>query len=358
MIQCYKNKKVLITGNTGFKGTWLTLTLHKFGAKVIGYSDKAPKPKSILSSQWLLKNIKQYYKKIEDKYSIEKVIYKEKPDIIFHLAAQPLVIESYKNPKETFQVNIMGTVNLLDSVKDINQFIPTVIITTDKVYATKIKKKYKEIDNLEGLDPYSTSKVCVENISKCYAKMGLKLITARAGNIIGGGDWSENRIIPDIMRSFINKKPINIRNPSYTRPWLYILDVIEGYLLIGQKLFNIDKTNYFTSYNLSPNYKKNYSVYELTKEIQKYLYINKINFNTKSIHEENKFLQLNSSKIHQELDWKAKTSFRNAIKKTANWYKINNNKNKLIYTENEIINYFSKKIKGSFNNIFNEKKYA
>ena len=117
MIQCYKNKKVLITGNTGFKGTWLTLTLHKLGAKVIGYSDKAPKPKSILSSQWLLKNIKQYYKKIEDKYSIEKVIYKEKPDIIFHLAAQPLVIESYKNPKETFQVNIMGTVNLLDSVK-------------------------------------------------------------------------------------------------------------------------------------------------------------------------------------------------------------------------------------------------
>ena len=126
--------------------------------------------------------------------------------------------------------------------------------------------------------------------------MGLKLITARAGNIIGGGDWSENRIIPDIMRSFINKKPINIRNPSYTRPWLYILDVIEGYLLIGQKLFNIDKTNYFTSYNLSPNYKKNYSVHELTKEIQKYLYMNKINFNTKSIHEENKFLQLNSSK--------------------------------------------------------------
>ena len=354
----YKNKRVLITGNTGFKGTWLTLTLRLFGAKVIGYADKLPVKNSVIDNIWIQNNIIQYRKKIENIIALKSAIKKEKPDIVFHLAAQPLVLESYKKPRSTFFTNMMGTVNLLESIREISPEVPTVIITSDKVYSTSKYKKYKENDKLGGIDPYSTSKVCVEYLAKCYSNMGLKIITARAGNIIGGGDWSKDRIIPDIMRSYFKNKPICLRNPSHTRPWLYILDVIEGYLLIGQKLFNIDKSNYFTSYNLSPNYKKSYSVYELTKEIQKYLNIEKINFNSKILHEENKFLQLNSSKIHQELDWKAKTSFRIAIKKTANWYEINNHKNKQVHTENEIMNYFPERIKSSFNNIFKEKKYA
>jgi CDP-glucose 4,6-dehydratase len=354
MLEIYKNKKVLITGNTGFKGSWLTLILKMAGAHVIGYSDKKPLTKATINDAWIKKNIIQYYNKIENVNTLRKVIRTENPDIIFHLAAQPIVLESYKKPRKTFLTNILGTVNLLDSIKNINQSIPILITTTDKVYASK-NEKLKELDNLNGIDPYSVSKVCTENIAKCYSDIGLKIITARAGNVIGGGDWSKDRIIPDIMRSYFCKKPISIRNPSYTRPWLYILDAIEGYLVIGKKLLNINTKNYFNCYNLAPNYKKSFSVLDLTKIIQKKLAVKTILFDVNTFQKENKYLRLDAKKIQKELGWVSKTSLNEALKNTANWYLEAYKKNNLEYTKKQILNHFSK---DNIKMYKTEKKYA
>ena len=309
----YKNKKILITGNTGFKGTWLTLTLKLLGANIVGYSDKRPKKKSVISTPWLKENINQYYGKVENFKLLRKVIHEEKPDLIFHLAAQPLVIKSYKHPLQTFQSNILGTTNLLESIRIENINIPCLVITTDKVYQVKGKNKYKESDILEGIDPYSTSKVCTEHISKCYSRLGLKIITARAGNVIGGGDWAKNRIIPDIINSYIMKKPIKLRNPSYTRPWLYILDVIEGYLILGKALLKIKKGNYFDTFNLAPSSNKVYDVLALTKVVLKKLNFEKFEFDSSLNNKENQFLSLSACKIKKHLGWKSKTSFKNLI---------------------------------------------
>lgn len=354
MLNAYKNKKVLITGNTGFKGSWLTLTLKMFGAQVIGYADKKPFKKSIISTEWIKDNIIQYYKKIENLNSLKQAIKKEKPDIIFHLAAQPLVLESYKLPRKTFLTNIIGTVNLLESIKDINKNIPVLITTTDKVYKSE-QKIFNELDDLAGIDPYSVSKVCKEHIAKCYSELGLKIITARAGNVIGGGDWSKNRLIPDIMKSYLKEKLILIRNPSFTRPWLYILDVIEGYIALGEKLLNIKNNNYFNFYNLSPNDEKSYSVLELTKIIQEKISISTTISKNKNPKKENKYLQLDSKKIKKELGWVAKTSLNEALENTTNWYLKVFEKDALEYTKQQILNHF-KKNNLEFNRI--EKKYA
>ena len=340
-MKCFKNKRILITGNTGFKGTWLTLSLYKFGAKIIGYSDLKPKKKSILSTNWLNENIKQYYNKIENFHYLDKVIHSEKPDLIFHLAAQPLVLKSYADPKKTFETNTIGTLNILEVTRNYNKDVPVVIITTDKVYSNHIIKKYKENDILSGNCPYSASKVCAEEIAKSYSKLGMKIITARAGNIIGGGDWADDRLIPDLIKAIKNEKTPVIRHPHSTRPWLYILDAINGYLLIGKYLLNIKKNIYFNSYNLSPNYRKPISVLYLTKKILKHFnksfsYKSKRNDDKK----ENKFLSLCSKKIKKEINWYSKISIEQAIHKTANWYKLDNRKEFMLYSSMEVNDYF------------------
>lgn len=336
----YNNKKILITGNTGFKGSWLTLALKHFGSNIIGYSDKKPLNNSIINEKWIKKNIKQYYNKIENFSFLKKVIKRERPDIIFHLAAQPLVLESYKEPYKTFQTNIMGTINLLEAIINVDKKIPSIIITTDKVYSTNKNKKYSEDDLLGGIDPYSTSKVCAENISKSYSNLGLRVITARAGNIIGGGDWSKNRLIPDIINSIKRKEKPEIRNPLYTRPWLYVLDVIEGYLLLGKKLYQVKSKKYFNSYNLAPTYKKNYSVLDLTKELLKHSDNDQYICNSYKCEKENKFLSINPKKINEQLNWKANTTFNEAITYTAEWYLNENHPDTTEYSQQHIINYF------------------
>ena len=339
MIEFYKNKKVLITGNTGFKGSWLTLTLHMLGAKVIGLSDKRPENKSVINEKWIKANINQHYNKIEDFLSLKKIISHEKPELIFHLAAQPLVLESYKKPFETFKTNMIGTLNLLETIKEVDISIPSLIITTDKVYKNSNYKKFNENDPLEGIDPYSSSKVCVEHISKTYSNLGLKIYTARAGNIIGGGDWSKDRIVPDIIKScYKNEIPI-IRNPSYTRPWLYILDVIEGYLLLGKMLLSKKKSN-FESFNLARSYKKPVNVADLTKLLLNHLNKKEIITKKNTDNIENKYLSLSPKKMNSVLNWKAKTSFEIAIKNTADWYFVAKNLDALSFSKNHIKDYF------------------
>ena len=293
--------------------------------------------------RWLNKNIKQYYNKIENINYLKKVFQKEKPHIVFHLAAQALVIESYNKPMETFYTNTLGAINILESIRSINKKVPIIFITTDKVYANLVKRKLVEKDLLEGNDPYSTSKVCAEHITKSYTKLGIRAVTVRAGNIIGGGDWATNRIIPDIIKAIYQDKLPTIRNPLSIRPWLYVLDAIEGYLVLGIKLLN-DKSLKFDTYNLAPNYKKNYNVETITKKLLNEF--NSFKYNIKRNYESNlekKFLSISSKKIENLNLWQPKTSIDEAIRMTAYWYKTNYKKNSTEISVSYINNYFNLK---------------
>ena len=338
----YNKKKVMITGNTGFKGTWLSLFLKILGADVIGYADKIPYKKAILSRKSFNKLFKQYWEDIRDHRSLDKVYKIEKPDMIFHLAAQPLVLESYLKPKETFETNFLGTLNILNILKNASDKIPLVIITTDKVYLNKENKTpFLEQDTLMGDCPYSMSKVCAELLTKSYFEIerNMRISTVRAGNVIGGGDWAKDRIIPDILKSIIDKKLLQIRNPHSTRPWIHILDVCYGYALVAEKLYNAKPV--LLNYNLAPSYRENYSVKDLMKEIfrefnKKDLIINKVNRNKK----EKKYLNLNASKAKKELKWKTNFDFYQATSETGKWYKkVINGESSLKTTEKQIKNY-------------------
>ena len=230
----YKKKKVLITGNTGFKGPWLSLFLKALGARVVGYSDGIYWEKGIFNKKNIT-SIKQYYGDIRNYYNVYNVIKKEVPDIIFHLAAQPLVSESYKNPYNTFTTNINGTINILETVSKYYENIPVVIITSDKVYKNKNEDCYFNEDaDIFGSCPYSTSKAACEMISHSYYNISrrMSIRNARAGNVIGGGDWSEDRIIPDLVNSYILNKRVIIRNPKSIRPWTFILDISGNCIIL------------------------------------------------------------------------------------------------------------------------------
>ena len=340
-LKSYRKKKVLITGNTGFKGPWLSLFLKTLGAKVIGYSDSIYWQRGIFDKK-NINCIKQYWGDIRNYNNIKNVIKKETPDIIFHLAAQPIVLESYKNPYNTLTTNINGTINLLDTVFKNHNNIPLVIITSDKVYNNKNENKvFREESNIYGSCPYSSSKAACEMISESYYNISrnISIRTIRSGNVIGGGDWSENRIIPDLVKNYMINESTIIRNPMSIRPWLYVLDVIYGYLIIG--LDCIEKKGSFNSYNLSPLEKSNVTVLELAK-----IFLN--NFNAKDLivlgnamrFKEKKILKLTSNKIFKELSWSNKINFEEAIRLTALWYKeVILGKSPLKVTENNIKHY-------------------
>ena len=302
----WRNKKVLITGHTGFKGSWLTLLLKELDCNIIGYSLK-PEKKSLFN-EINLKNIISYFNNINDFEKLNKVINKHKPSIVFHLAAQPLVIESYKNPYNTFDTNVFGSLNIIENIK-INKFIKSsIIVTTDKCYKNKNnKQKFVETDSLEGKDPYSWSKVCTEYIAKSYAndyfdKKNIGFSTARAGNVIGLGDYGKDRIITDIIQSMNQNKIIKIRNPNSIRPWQNVLDALFGYILLAQKSFNTNKFN--GAWNFGPIKNDGLNVEQITKMMIKKTKYNKSYKIIKSDFEEAKYLFLNSAKSAKELNWK------------------------------------------------------
>ena len=325
----YQNKKVLVTGATGFKGAWLCLWLHILGAKVyaVGYSPN--KNKNLFYSLNLHKKIKINILDIRDKKKLSTYIMKNKPQFIFHLAAQSIVSLSYTKPLETFGTNVIGSANILESSR-LNKVPNLVYITSDKCYLNLDKaSSYKETDILGGLDNYSSSKASAEIIfnsffKSYYKKNFLSAASARAGNVIGGGDFKKDRVVPDVIKSLKNGKKIILRNPNATRPWQHVLEPLSGYLILGNKLMNKDlKSNLIPSWNFGP-YKKNckkvrYIVQLLIKEWgdkkQKILITKNKNFH------ESQLLSLNIEKAYKELSWKPRLTLKETINFTVDWYK-------------------------------------
>ena len=339
----FKNKKILITGHTGFKGSWFSKLLLSLGAKVYGISLEADN----LSLYNLLKldnEVKSYIQDIRDLEKIKNIVKYINPDIIFHLAAQPLVIDSYNRPVYTFETNVIGTINLMESMRELNNLECAVMITTDKVYDNKEWVwGYRENDALGGHDPYSASKACAEIAIKSYKKSFFKDIntaSVRAGNVIGGGDFADNRIIPDIVRAIEKNIPVELRNPNSVRPWQHVLDVLYGYLLVCYNLIN--NKNISESYNFAPIDEGNkFTVEYITKafidNIGKGSYI--IN-SPETPKKEMNMLRLDSSLARKELGWKEKFNTEEAIKQTAIWYSEYLNKNDINnITDKQIKNY-------------------
>ena len=333
MFDSYKNKKVLVTGHTGFKGSWLSIWLLNLGAKVIGYSlDPLNKKDNFVLSD-LKDKLVDYRSDIRDYNRLTEVVENEKPEIIFHLAAQPLVLESYQNPLITIQTNTLGTANILESFRNSSFAKTLILITTDKVYENdESGNSYIESDRLGGKDPYSVSKSAAELLIKGYGdsyfRTDIKRIASvRAGNVIGGGDWSENRIIPDSINAIENKNDIIIRNPESIRPWQHLLDPLFGYLLLAEKLNNGNK-DLIGSWNFGPEESHNTSVESLVKKI-----INTYGSGTYKIKNDNnllleaKLLSLNINKAKKVLGWNPILSLDKTIELTIEWYKEYKNKN-------------------------------
>tara|TARA_B110000483_G_scaffold68389_1_gene85430 strand:+ start:207 stop:1286 length:1080 start_codon:yes stop_codon:yes gene_type:complete len=342
----FKNKKIIVTGHTGFKGSWLTLCLNLLGAKVLGISKDYPTSPSHFKDLNIKKNIQNKIFDITNLKKTKKIFKEFQPDYVFHLAAQAIVSKSFKDPISTFNTNTIGTLNVLESLREVKK-CKAVIITSDKSYKNlEIKRGYSENDIIGGNDPYSGSKGAAELIINSYIKSffinkkRIKIAIARAGNVIGGGDWSTDRIIPDCVKSWYKNKKITIRSPKSTRPWQHVLDAIRGYLILAIKLD--DKKINGEAFNFGPDNKQNKNVLDLVKEIKKnWQGVDwKIKKNTKLKNKESNLLKLNSNKAKKILKWYPVLNFENSIKFTANWYKqynyIQKANTKLISKENII----------------------
>ena len=321
----YRDRRVLITGHTGFKGSWLSLWLKELGAFISGVA----LPPEASPNHWdLLKlDIDDYRLDIRDSISLRKIVEDCQPEIVFHLAAQPLVRRSYRDPLETWSTNVIGTANLLEACRQCPSIKAIVVITTDKCYENQEWLwGYRENDRLGGHDPYSASKAGAELVAASYRqsffiKPGTPLLaTARAGNVIGGGDWSEDRLIPDIVRSVQNKDSLIIRSPQATRPWQHVLESLSGYLLLGQRLLCSDKL-FAEAWNFGPGHEGNQNVEKVLSLMKNTWPAIQWEQADKIQPHEALLLQLDSTKALQKLNWKPVWSFSEGITETANWYK-------------------------------------
>ncbi len=352
MFKIFKNKKIIVTGHTGFKGSWLTLWLAHLGGKVVGISNSILTKPSHYKTLNFKSKIKSLSLDLKDYKKLKKVVLKEKPDFIFHLAAQALVKKSFSKPKYTFDSNTTGTLNILESLKLLKKKCTVVLITSDKVYKNlELKRGYSENDLLGGSDPYSASKAAAEIIIQSYInsffskKNNNKFIgIARAGNVIGGGDWSENRLIPDCIKSCVNNKKVLIRNPNSTRPWQHVLEALYGYLVLANKLTK-NKKLHGEAFNFGPSKYNNFKVLSVIKLMSKdWKQIKWIIQKTrKSLHHESKLLKLNSNKSHILLKWKCVLSFKETIGLVSDWYREFYHNNKILSLSQ--IKYYEKKIK-------------
>ncbi len=343
----YKNKNVLITGHTGFKGAWLSQILLNLGANVCGYSLEPAEEINLYSIFNLNKNAKSIISDIRDLDKLKVSLSDFKPEIVFHLAAQPIVRESYINPVYTYETNVMGTVNILEAIRECESVKSAVNVTTDKVYENKeISKGYIEEDNLCGYDPYSNSKSCSELVTYSYKKSFFymedapAISTARAGNVIGAGDFSKNRIIPDCVRAGYNNDRIEVRSPNSIRPYQYVLDCLYGYLLLAKLQY--DKKDISGSYNFGPDINDCVTTKDL---VEKFCasWGNNLNYYIKTdniVHESN-ILMLDSTKAHTNLNWNPKYCIDESVKRTVELYKIIKERNFENYANTHIINFFS-----------------
>lgn len=327
---CYKGRKVLVTGHTGFKGSWLCEWLLSLGAEVYGFSNGVPTRPSLFSQLHLAKRIKMDIRgDVRDRAAVNAAVTSIKPDFVFHLAAQPLVRLSYEQPVETFDVNIMGTVHVLDALRGLRNKCSAVLITTDKCYENKeTRRPYRESDPMGGYDPYSCSKGCDELVISSFRRSFFSdpeslvwIASARAGNVIGGGDWAKDRIIPDCFRAIQKGVPIPVRNKVSTRPWQHVLEPLSGYLTLGEAL---DARRNFaqvaSGFNFGPNPNANRTVREVVEELLKHTkgkWVDKSD--PRAVHEAG-LLNLDIKKAAKVLKWKPVWDFGDTIAKVAEWY--------------------------------------
>ena len=344
----YQGKKVFLTGHTGFKGSWLALWLAKLGAKVCGYSlEPNTHPSMFLELEIASKIEKSIIGDILDFNSLKKAIDEFEPDIVFHLAAQPLVRLSYSEPILTYKTNVIGSLNVLEASRHCGSVKAFVNVTTDKCYENKeIERGYREDEPMGGHDMYSSSKGCVEIMSSSFRRSFLQeedamaMATARAGNVIGGGDWALDRLIPDCVKAINNNEKIEIRNPVAVRPWQHVLEPLSGYLLLGQKLLEEGK-KYADGFNFGPNEESVLKVADVAKKVvENYKKGEVFVCKRDNLHEAN-LLMLNIDKAKDVLNWTPTLTADEAIKNTVEWYKhfYNNDVNMHEFTLEQIQEY-------------------
>jgi len=340
----WKNKKILITGHTGFKGSWLTIWLKKLGADITGFSKSTPTNPSLFEIANVQNDIKSIMGDIQNYELLKETISKSEPEIIFHMAAQSLVIKSYSDPIETYSTNVMGTVNLLYAVKETKKPKVVINVTSDKCYENNESLEgYTEDNPMGGYDPYSSSKGCAELVTKSFrnsffssnTENKIAIASVRAGNVLGGGDWAENRLIPDIIRSIKNEDSVKIRNPNALRPWQHVLDPLNGYIQLAEKLW-IDQ-KYSEGWNFGPDKNEIKPVSWIIKKFDE-LWKNKIDWVIENgeMHETNNLI-LNCQKAKSKLRWNSKINIETTLKWTIEWYeKYFDNKNMRKITEEQI----------------------
>jgi CDP-glucose 4,6-dehydratase len=347
----YKGSRVFITGHTGFKGSWLAYILWKAGATVCGYALPSTNKDNHFDRLGLTNKIENIFGDIRDLEHLRSSMLEFRPDFVFHLAAQALVRISYEDPAGTFTTNVMGSVNLLEAVRECDTLRALVYVTSDKCYENlEWVWGYRETDALGGRDPYSASKAAAEIVFSAYQRSyfsrrsKLGAASVRAGNVIGGGDWAEDRIIPDCIRSVISGRPIYLRNPQATRPWQHVLEPLSGYLLLGQRLY--ENPEQFTgAWNFGPSVMDIRTVHQVASTIVKYLGSGSVEIekDTIIIHEAN-LLQLSCEKAHQLLGWRPRWGVDDTLIATAKWYKnFINEGDSEIMTASQINEYFFRK---------------
>ena len=334
-LEIYRNKKVLITGNTGFKGSWISHWLLQLHAEISGYALDPPTEPSLFRQLELNKNMNHKSRDIRDFETLKKFIGEVRPEIIFHMAAQPLVRESYITPLETMHTNILGTANLLEAVRQLNLPAIVIVITSDKSYENKEWLfGYRENDPMGGYDPYSASKGAAELVTASwrrsffnpsdYERHGVKIASVRAGNVIGGGDWAKDRIVPDCIRFLQNNEVIKVRNPLATRPWQHVLEPVGGYLLLGAELMKCkteDVPVLCSGFNFGPLISSNKNVRTLVTEIIRCWGKGEWTYNKEDAMHEASLLNLTIDKAYHLLHWHPVWDFEKTITNTVLWYK-------------------------------------
>jgi CDP-glucose 4,6-dehydratase len=345
----WKDKRVLITGHSGFKGSWLSMILHAMGAEILGISKESLNNNAELFSTLEIKNlVTSHDEDIRDSEAMNRIFTNFKPEIVFHLAAQPLVRKSYLLPSDTYEINIMGTINILEAIRATESVRSSLMITTDKCYDNKEWIwGYRENDAMGGYDPYSCSKGCAELVIQSFQKSYFNnnslsaLSSARAGNVIGGGDLSQDRLIPDIVRAIQDNSKVSIRNPIATRPWQHVFEPLNGYLLVAEDLFKNGCDNN-SSWNFGPLITDVRSVDEVTKLFcQIWGELDIIQYDKSEQAHEANLLSLDISRSYHQLKWRPKWSLDESMPYIVNWYKeYINNGNILELSQDQIKSFF------------------
>ncbi len=339
----WKNKKVLITGHTGFKGSWLTMLLNELGSEIVGVSLEPNTTPSIFQTNKLDTVCKSNISNIKDYNNLHSLVSEHRPEVIFHMAAQSIVKESYKDPVNTFETNVIGSVNICEIVRTFDYIKAFVNVTSDKCYKNLEKNTgYKETDELGGHDAYSASKACSEIVTSAYISSFFKeiprAVTARAGNVIGGGDWSNYRLIPDIFRSIISNKQLLIRYPDSVRPWQHVLEPLIGYMELAERLYSVE--NVQGSWNFGPNETSHKTVRDVVEYMKIELPELNYDISREKFDHEAGLLYLDITKSRRDLDWIPKWSFEKSLTATVEWYKAYmNNKDMLEFSKKQIHEY-------------------